>query len=72
MPIGFFLGASGVFSNEGFGEAPMRSVYSGMSAALSMASGRVSFRLGLTGACLTVDTACSSSLVAVHSAGSAI
>ncbi|EGB04291.1 hypothetical protein AURANDRAFT_14586, partial [Aureococcus anophagefferens] len=46
--------------------------YSGTSGALSVASGRVSFTLGLTGPCLTLDTACSSSLVAAHLAASAI
>ena len=47
-------------------------MYSGTSGALSVASGRVSYTLGLTGPCLTLDTACSSSLVAAHLAVSAI
>ncbi|WP_345598131.1 SDR family NAD(P)-dependent oxidoreductase, partial [Streptomyces marokkonensis] len=38
----------------------------------SVASGRVSYNLGLEGPALTIDTACSSSLVAMHSAMQAL
>jgi 3-oxoacyl-(acyl-carrier-protein) synthase len=75
-PVGFFLGAGGSMSSEGAGAGAFNSmapsVYSGTSGALSVASGRVSFTLGLTGPCLTLDPACSSSLVATHLAASAI
>ena len=44
-----------------------RSVYA-TSTSLSIASGRVSFALGLQGPCTSFETACSASLVACHSA----
>src|SRR6476469_7914147 len=41
-------------------------------AASSVASGRVSYALGLEGPAITIDTACSSSLVAMHLASQAL
>ena len=70
-PIGIYLGASGSFSCEAAGEAVPLTVYSGVSEALSVASGRISYVLGLTGPCVSLDTACSSALVAMHLALSA-
>lgn len=36
--------------------------------ALSVASGRLSYFMGLQGPCMTIDTSCSASLVAIHAA----
>ena len=47
-------------------------VYAGTANSLAVASGRVSYTLGLTGPCFPVDTACSASLVALHIAGGAL
>ncbi|MEO1132296.1 MAG: type I polyketide synthase, partial [Cyanobacteria bacterium J06639_1] len=50
----------------GGGDLDAIDAYFGTGNALSVAAGRLSYWLGLTGPCLSLDTACSSSLVAVH------
>ncbi|MFB1483790.1 type I polyketide synthase [Corallococcus sp. RDP092CA] len=65
---GTFLGVSNFEHATSLGKVPPARIdaYFGTGGALSVASGRLSFALGLTGPSMTVDTACSSSLVTVH------
>ncbi|WP_017599744.1 type I polyketide synthase, partial [Nocardiopsis lucentensis] len=70
-PTGVFTGISlgGYAGGSVAGTVPIPEEAAGYLAtgtSLSVASGRLSYTLGLTGPALTVDTACSSSLVAVH------
>ncbi|MEM7198643.1 MAG: beta-ketoacyl synthase N-terminal-like domain-containing protein [Planctomycetota bacterium] len=74
-PAGVFFGiSSGDFASVLRRTTPTEAVdgYVATGNAFSVAAGRVSYALGLTGPSLAVDTACSSSLVAVHLAAQSL
>ncbi|MEI5103099.1 type I polyketide synthase [Streptomyces sp. PmtG] len=66
--VGVFTGVSSSEYGARFLEASKNELegYLLHGSALSVASGRVAYELGLTGPTVSVDTACSSSLVALH------
>ena len=68
--VGVFLG----ITNTDFSHvlASSTSVFAATGAAISIASGRLSFALGLQGPCESIDTACSSAVVALHGAALAV
>ena len=65
---GVFLGIcnSDYFQLNASGDARRIDAYLASGSAASVASGRLSYLLGLQGPSISIDTACSSSLVAVH------
>jgi acyl transferase domain-containing protein len=66
--IGVYVGVWTSEYTEVLGRSPgISSVFAATAAHLSVFCGRISFVLGLQGACVASDTACSSSLVALHS-----
>ncbi|MCQ4209007.1 SDR family NAD(P)-dependent oxidoreductase [Streptomyces longispororuber] len=71
--VGVFSGLSGQGYGAGAGVVtPESEGFAGTGASTSVASGRVSYVLGLEGPAVSLDTACSSSLVAIHLAAQAL
>jgi len=64
---GVFLGFAGTDFAQVLAASPAgNSVYAATGSSASIASGRLSYALGLNGPCASYDTACSSALVACH------
>ena len=70
--VGIFVGVfSSLLTPGSSTAAPSRDplgIYEGTANSTSIASGRISYVLGLQGPCAAFDTACSSAAVAAHSA----
>ena len=70
---GVFVGIAGSdYSRLVLSDPARVDVYAASGTAFSVAAGRISYLLGLSGPSLAVDTACSSSLVAVHLAAQSL
>ncbi|MFC9293539.1 type I polyketide synthase [Streptomyces sp. NPDC057011] len=69
---GVFVGVSGQDHGGVLAQVPSFEGQLLTGSANSIASGRISYHLGLTGPAITLDTACSSSLVSLHLAAQAL
>jgi acyl transferase domain-containing protein len=70
---GVYVGLGNVdYSRATFPNQELIDPYFATGACASVAAGRISYTLGLTGPAATIDTACSSSLVALHMACQAL
>ena len=65
---GVFIGITENDWKLGLHDRGLCGMFAGTGTNLAVASGRISFVLGLQGPCMSIDTACSSTLVSLHTA----